>query len=405
MVAHLSLYQNMRKIGTMEIPKDLEKLLTRSVEEIIVKESLIKRLTSGKKLVIKLGIDPTGSQLHLGHAVVLRKLRDFQELGHQAVLVIGDFTAKIGDPSGRTQERKALTNEQVKKNMESYKEQAGKVLDLKKIKFAYNSEWLEKMGLKGMLELASKATIAQIMERKEFKERVKSDVDIPYLEMFYPLMQGYDSVALKADVELGGTDQKFNLLMGRQIQKRYDQKEQEIMMMKLLPGTDGAKMSKSAENYIPLIGDPFDMYGKVMSVSDELLPTYFELCTDIPLKSIDLGDPFKAKKKLARTLVETYHNIQIAQEAEENFEKVFSKGKYQETQSVSKTIPAGFYKRLEIPIVSGSTTSTVQAKNLWRNNAIEINGKVPPTGSWTDKIELKPGDLIKIGAKRIIKVE
>jgi tyrosyl-tRNA synthetase len=394
----------MRKIGTMEIPKELKNLLTRGVSEIIIKESLIKRLTSGKKLVIKLGIDPTGSQLHLGHAVVLRKLREFQDLGHQAILVIGDFTAKIGDPSGRTQERKSLTDEQVKKNMESYKEQAGKILDLKKVKFVYNSEWLEKMGLKGMFELASKATIAQIMERKEFKERVKSDIDVPYLEMFYPLMQGYDSVALKADVELGGTDQKFNLLMGRQIQKRYDQKEQEVMMMELLPGTDGAKMSKSADNYVPLIGDPFDMYGKIMSISDELLSVYFELCTDIPLKSVDLDNPLKAKKLLAKTIVEIYHNSQIAKEAEENFEKVFQKGDYQKSQSVSATIPAGSYKRIEIPIISGATTSTVQAKDLWRNNAIQIDGKAPSMGGWNEEIKIEPGTVIKIGAKRIIKV-
>jgi len=251
------------------------KILTRGVDEVIVEESLARKLATRKNLIIKLGIDPTGSELHLGHAVVLKKLQEFQDAGHQAVLVVGDFTALIGDPSGRTKERKKLTKVQIEKNMESYKKQASKVLDFNKVQFVYNSSWFEKMGLQGVLELASKATIAQILERKEFRERLKENIDVPYLEMLYPLMQGYDSVHLKADVELGGTDQKFNLLMGRQIQKRYDQEEQDVVMMKLLTGSDGSKMSKSANNYISLSATPEDMYGKIMAIPDDLMA---EIC-------------------------------------------------------------------------------------------------------------------------------
>ncbi|MFZ5933103.1 MAG: tyrosine--tRNA ligase [Patescibacteria group bacterium] len=380
----------------------IKTLLTRGVEEVIVRKSLEERLRSNKSLTVKLGIDPTGAELHLGHAVVLRKLREFQNLGHQVVLVIGDFTAKIGDPSGRTEERKHLTDKQIKENMKSYREQAGKILDLEKTKFVYNSEWLKNLGLEGLLELASKVTLAQLMERKEFRERVKSDVDVPYLEMFYPMMQGYDSVALKADVELGGRDQKFNLLMGRQIQKRYGQKEQDIVIMKLLPGTDGAKMSKSAENYISLTTSPHDMYGKIMSISDELMPIYYELCTYIEPTS---ANNFSNKKMLAYEIVKTYHGEKLAQEAEENFRRVFQEGKYEESRLIEKVLPRGEYKPVELAIASGATTSTVQAKELFRQGAVEINGKVISIKEWSEPIVIEPGTTIKIGKRRIIKAE
>lgn len=380
----------------------IQQLLTRGVEEVIVKESLEKKLRSKQKLVVKLGIDPTGAELHLGHAVVLRKLKEFQELGHQIVLVIGDFTAKIGDPSGRTEERKHLTDKQIKSNMKTYKEQAGKVIDIDKTRFVYNSKWLKTMGLEGLLELASKVTIAQLMERKEFRERVKSDVDVPYLEMFYPLMQGYDSVALRADVELGGRDQKFNLLMGRQIQKRYGQREQDIVIMKLLPGTDGAKMSKSAGNFISLYSDPFDMYGKIMSISDDVMPIYYELCTYLEPSS---DNNFSNKKLLAYEIVKTYHGEKLAQDAEENFRKVFQEGKYEESQLIEKVIPRDKYKPTDLIIASGATTSTVQAKELFRQGAIEIDGKVFSIDNWSKPLDLKSGTIIKIGKRRIVKVK
>jgi len=390
----------------------INEILTRGVDEIIVKNSLETRLQSNKKLTVKLGIDPTGAELHLGHAVVLRKLREFQDLGHQIVLVIGDFTAKIGDPSGRTEERKSLTDQQIRKNMKTYKEQAGKILDIEKVKFVHNSTWFKKIGLKGVLELASKATFAQIFERKEFRARLKYGQDIPMLEMLYPLMQGYDSVELKADVELGGTDQKFNLLMGRQIQKRYGQKPQDLVIMRLLSGTDGAKMSQSANNYISLTADPFDMYGKIMSISDELLPEYYELCTNIPQREINSikntvkrggAEVFNLKKKLAKTIVELYHPDRAAEQAESNFEKVHQKGEYKESQIIQATIPAGPYKPIDIPLMSGATTSTAHAKELIQAGAVERDGE--KITDLSQKIELKPGEVLRIGKKRFVKVK
>lgn len=390
----------------------IDEILTRGVDKIIVKDSLKARLQSNKKLTVKLGIDPTGAELHLGHAVVLRKLREFQDLDHQIVLVIGDFTAKVGDPSGRTMERRFLTSEQIKKNMETYKEQVGKILDLKKVKFKYNSIWFNKIDLKGFLELTSKATLAQISKRKEFKARSESGKDIPVLEMLYPLMQGYDSVELKADVELSGVDQELNLQMGRQIQKRYGQKSQDLVIMRLLPGTDNAKMSQSANNYISLTADPFDMYGKIMSISDELLPEYYELCTNISLRdvrsiktTVKEGGPevFKLKKKLAKTIVELYHTNQAAEQAESNFEKVHQKGEYDKIQVYQATILAGSYYPEDIPIASGTTTSTVHAKKLIQEGAVEMNGE--KITDLSQKIELKPGNILRIGKKRFVKVK
>lgn len=383
----------------------IEEVLTRGVDEVIVKDSLYKKLKGRKKLVVKLGIDPTGSKLHLGHSVVLRKLRQFQELGHEAVLVIGDFTALIGDPSGRTQERKNITKELIQENMETYKRQASKILDFNKVKFVYNSSWFEKMGLMGVLELASKATVSQIMERKEFKERLKNNIDIPYLEMIYPLMQGYDSVELKADVELGGTDQKFNLLMGRQIQKRYNQPEQDVLMMKLLTGTDGAKMSKSAGNFVALDSEPNDMYGKIMSVPDDLMYQYAELCTDLDLKKFkNPSDPFNLKKMLARTIVEIYNGADEAAKAERNFKEVFQEGNFSKMNEseLLVTIPEGEYKPIQFPVISGATTSTSQAKDLVRSGGTEIDGR--KIEEWSVPIKVEPGQIIKVGKRRIIKV-
>lgn len=384
----------------------INEVLTRGVEETIVEESLVKKLNSSKKLVIKLGIDPTGSKLHLGHSVVLRKLQQFQDLGHQAVLVIGDFTALIGDPSGRTQERKNMTKEQIHLNMETYKAQASKIVDFNKVKFEYNSTWFEKMGLQGVLELASKATVSQIMERKEFRERLKQNIDIPYLEMLYPLMQGYDSVHLKADVELGGTDQKFNLLMGRQIQKRYDQPEQDAMMMKLLTGTDGAKMSKSAGNFISLDSDPNDMYGKIMAITDELMIQYAELCTDLDLEEFkESNDPFNLKKKLAKIIVEIYHSKEDGEKAEKNFVNVHQEGNYEQNEVISQTISAGQYKPVEMVISSGATSSTTQAKDLIRSGAVKIDrNDIPLISDWSKLIKLEEGQIITIGKKRVVKV-
>ncbi|MDZ7611362.1 MAG: tyrosine--tRNA ligase [Candidatus Moranbacteria bacterium] len=315
--------------------KLIEKTLERGVEEVIVKKNLKKRMLNGEKLRIKLGIDPTGSVLHLGHAVVLKKLRDFQELGHQVVFLIGDFTAKIGDPTGRASARKPMTDEEIKSNMEDYKRQAGLILDLSKVEIRYNSEWLSKMDFKDLVELTSKITYSQMAQRSDFKERIKKDVDLSIQEFLYPAMQGYDSVALEADVELGGTDQKFNLLMGRQIQKRYGQSSQDVVTCPLLEGLYGtAKMSKSEDNYISLTESAESMYGKTMSITDELIIRYFKLCTDVPAEEItqleaDLKEeninPRDAKMKLALEITKLYKGERKAEKAQEDFVNKFQK--------------------------------------------------------------------------------
>jgi len=300
------------KVSTDKIK--IEQLLNKATEDVVVKENLKKRLESGKVLRIKLGIDPTGSVLHLGHAVVLRKLKEFQDLGHQVIFLIGDFTARIGDPTGRSKERKPMSEKEIKQNMKDYIEQASLILDPKKIEVRYNSEWLEKMDLQEIISLASKATYAQIAQRSDFKQRIKDDTDLTLHEFMYPLMVAYDSVALKADVELGGTDQKFNLLMGRQIQKRYKQEEQDVMTCRILEGLDGKeKMSKSLDNYIALTEESSEMYGKLMTYPDSMIIVGLELLTNISTeviksiaKSLEDGEnPMQYKKMMAFEIVKT----------------------------------------------------------------------------------------------------
>jgi len=258
--------------GTIVDDDRIEELLSRGVDEVIDKEHLRKRLLCGRRLRVKFGIDPTGSDLHLGHVVPLRKFRHFQNLGHQVIFLIGDFTAMIGDPSGRSEARKMLTEKDIKENMKDYIRQAGKILDFKKIEVRYNSEWYNKKGAMFLFELTSAVTVARAMERDDFQKRMKDDVDVSVLELIYPLMQGYDSVALEADVELGGRDQKFNLLMGRRVQRRYGAPEQDIMTVPLLEGTDGVrKMSKTYGNYIGINENAREIYGKTMSIPDSLM--------------------------------------------------------------------------------------------------------------------------------------
>jgi len=303
-------------------PKKIEEILSQGVEEIINKEHLRSALSSGKQLRVKLGIDPTAPDLHLGHAVPLRKLRQFQNAGHVAVLIIGDFTARIGDPSGRTEVRKPLTPKEIEKNLKNYLAQAGKILDIKKTEIRRNSEWLDKPGL--LIELAQIGTVQQVMRRSDFKNRLDAGLDVFIIEAFYPLMQGYDSVAVKADIELGGIDQKLNLLMGRKVQRHFGLSEQDVMMFPFLEGLDGKKkMSKSYGNYIGLNDLPAEMFGKTMSEPDNLITKYFTLCTDLsPEKNTN---PYYAKILLAHEIVKIYHGEKAAQEAQKSFTKTFQK--------------------------------------------------------------------------------
>ena len=383
--------------------------------EIIPEKELLQKLESSRKsgtpLNIKLGCDPSRPDLHIGHAVVLRKLRQFQDLGHQAILVIGDFTAMIGDPSGRNKTRPQLSLQEAKSNAKSYVEQSKVILDIKKLKIVYNSDWLNKMNFSDVIKLASKYTVARMLERDDFTNRYKSEIPISIHEFLYPLAQGMDSVELHADVELGGTDQKFNLLVGRDLQREYNQAPQAILTLPLLEGTDGVeKMSKSYGNDISLQDQPDEMYGKTLSLPDELISKYFSLAVGVSDKRIDeiesqLKDgqknPRDLKRELARELVSLYHSKQQAQEAEKNFDKIF----------IQKEIPDEIEEYnvteekqlLDILVEIGLIKSKGEGRRLVKQNAIKINGIV-----CTDELQhFKPGDeenIVKVGKRRFLKV-
>lgn len=309
--------------------KAVEELLTRGVSEVIVKDELRKKLLSGKRLRVKLGIDPTSPDLHIGRAVPLLKLRDFQQLGHHIVLIVGDFTAVIGDTSDKDAERPMLEREHIEKNKQTYFDQVGKLIDLNEAELVYNSEWLEKLGYREIGEHADQFSVADFIARDNIKRRLDAGKRVSLREILYPLMQGYDSVEVHADVELGGTDQKFNLLAGRTLEEHYGLEPQNIVMNPLIEGTDGRKMSSSWGNTITLTASPGDMYGKVMSMGDAQLGTYFEVCTRIPMGEVAeilKGHPKDAKMRLAREIVTMYHSKAAAEKAEADWTSTFSEG-------------------------------------------------------------------------------
>jgi len=399
----------------------VEEVLRHGAEEVLVKENLRKRLESGKKLRIKLGIDPTGSVLHLGHAVVLRKLKDFQDLGHQVIFLIGDFTAKIGDPTGRSVTRKPMTDKEIKVNMKSYTKQAGLILDMKKVEIRYNSEWLDKLDFQELIILASKITYAQMAQRADFKDRIKNDQDLSLQEFLYPMMQGYDSVALKADVEIGGTDQKFNLLMGRQLQKRYNQEPQDIVTCPLLEGLSGGdKMSKSLDNYIALTEDSDDMYGKIMSLTDDLMVRYFSLCTDLPEQEIikikdDLANnrvnPRDYKMKLAYEIAKIYHGEKKAAAAQEYFVKTVQKKEVPElinnyelpVSPANRDDSITNWKIVDLLVEVKLAGSKGEAKRLIEQGGVKVDGNVIKDINQIIEIT-KSGVLLQKGKRGFIKV-
>lgn len=390
----------------------INEALTRGVEEVIVREELEKRMVGGKKLRIKFGIDPTGSVLHLGHAVPLRKLREFQDLGHQVIFLIGDFTARIGDPTGRSSARKPLTDKEIKDNMRSYTKQAGMILDMKKVEVRYNSEWLAKMDFKDLIILSSKVTYAQVSQRADFKERIKNDVDLSLQEFLYPVMQGYDSVMLKADVEIGGTDQKFNLLMGRQLQKRYDQEQQDVITCPLLEGLSGGdKMSKSLNNYIALTEKSEEMYGKIMSLTDDLIVKYFKLCTYLPTEEIKAIEkqlkgseinPRDLKMRLGFEIVKIYHGEKEALKAQEHFIKTVQKKEIPEEMPIIK-MQETRYKLIDLLIEIKLAESKSEARRLIEQGGVKVNNEVVQDAN--KEIEVtKEGVLVQRGKRQFIKV-
>ena len=377
----------------------IERLLTRGVVEVIEADHLRTALASGKRLRVKLGIDPTAPDLHLGHTVVLRKLRQFQDLGHQVVLIIGDYTAQIGDPSGRSETRKPLDESDIERNMKNYLAHTGKVIDLAGTEMHRNSEWLGE-GLAKILELSRAATIQQILRRDDFKKRLKEDSDISLLETLYPLLQGYDSVAVKADVELGGTDQKFNLLMGRRVQRHYRMPEQDVLMTPLIEGTDGTrKMSKSYGNYIGLTETPEVIFAKTMTVPDKLIEKYFETLTDADMPQNE--NPRDAKLALATQLVRIYHSPAAADKAREMWVKTFSQ---KEIPADAPELKLADKKMTALGlIVATGIVSKSEARRLIAQGAVELDGKIATDPD--EVIQLKPGAMLRIGKHQFWKLK
>lgn len=392
--------------------KTLRRLLKRGVAEVIIESELLELLESGRPLRLKQGFDPSCPDIHLGHVVGLRKLRQFQELGHRVILIVGDWTAQIGDPTGVTSTRPMLTANEVRTNARTYMEQFFKVVDRDKTEVRWQSEWFGKFGLEDIIRLTSKFTVAQFLAREDFNKRYASGRPIALTELLYPLLQAYDSVAIEADVEFGGTDQKFNCLVGRELQQMVGQRPQQILLVPLLIGTDGSqKMSKSLRNYISIDELPNEMYGKVMSIPDNLILDYFELLTDVSDEEISeysakmsSGEinPMVAKKRLAFEIVSQFHSTEAAQQAEEQFTKIF-----QRREAPDEVVALAGLSDNNITLTialarAGLTKSRSEARRLLEQGAIEINGK-----KVTEDLELSSiakGSIIKVGKRRFCSV-
>ncbi len=391
-------------------------IIKRGAVEIIVEDDLLKKLeksvAGGKPLRVKAGFDPTAPDIHLGHTVLLNKIHQFQELGHEVIFLIGDFTGMIGDPTGKSETRKHLTREEVVENAKSYQQQIFKILDPGKTKIVFNSEWMSKISSADLIQLAAKYTVARMLEREDFKKRYDSQLPISIHEFLYPLIQGYDSVALKSDVELGGTDQKFNLLVGRELQKEYGQVPQSIVMMPLLEGLDGVnKMSKSLGNYIGINESAKEIFGKVMSVSDDLMYRYYELASSVSLDAltrikseIKSGalHPMEAKKRLAAELVDRFCAPGEGAKAREEFEKVFSSHRLPDDMPLAEIAwEAEKMKLVKIMALASVAKSNSEARRLIEQGAVEVDQHPEKD---IDK-DLSPGDyIIKVGKKRFVRV-
>lgn len=403
----------------MDLEKEIRKqldLIKRGTVEIIdeeeLKEKLEKSLKSNKPLKVKAGFDPTAPDLHLGHTVLIQKLKHFQDLGHDVYFLIGDFTGMIGDPTGKSETRKALSTEEIEKNAQTYKEQIFKILDEKKTKVVYNSQWCSKLTAVDLIKLASTMTVARMLERDDFSKRFNSNKPISIHEFLYPLLQGYDSLALHADVELGGTDQKFNLLVGRHLQKLKGQSPQIIIMMPILEGLDGMqKMSKSLGNYVGITDEPNDMYGKIMSISDELMWRYYELLSDLAEEEIkrmkddvERGTlhPKKVKERLAFEITKRFHNELLARQAAKHFEEMFRKREIpDDIETIKYKIDKGDVWIAHLLKNISMVKSTSEARRMIKSNAVSINSdKIND-----ENLRLKKGEyIIRVGKRKIAKV-
>ena len=384
------------------------------IREEDLRAKLEKSAKTGKPLLVKYGADPTAPDIHLGHTVVIRKLKAFQELGHTAIFLIGDFTGMIGDPSGKSATRPMLTREEILANAETYKTQIFKLLDAEKTEIRFNSEWMDKFGAADFVKLAAKTTVKQILERDDFEKRLREEKPIALHELLYPLVQGYDSVALNADVELGGTDQKFNLLVGRNLQREYSQEPQVVLTTPLLEGTDGVqKMSKSLRNYIGIADAPNEMFGKIMSISDNLMWRYFELLTDLSADEIlalktkcESGEenPRNAKVELAKRIIKDFHSVSEASEAEEEFNRRFVKKEIPddiEEMSLSSQV----YKLADLLFQTNLAASKGEARRLVEQGGVKIDGEKVLNSQ--AEIELNTGKnfMIQVGKRKFLRVK
>ncbi|EQE86106.1 tyrosine--tRNA ligase [Clostridioides difficile CD69] len=381
------------------------------IDEKELREKLIKSEKEGKPMIVKLGLDPSAPDIHLGHTVVLRKMKQLQDLGHQIVIIIGDFTGKIGDPTGKSKARKALTTEQVLANAKTYEEQIFKVLDKEKTIVRFNSEWLAKLNFEDVIKLAATITVARMLEREDFKKRYEGQMPISVHEFFYPLMQAYDSIALEADIELGGTDQRFNLLMGRSLQREFGMESQIVIMMPLIEGLDGKeKMSKSLGNYIGIDEEAGIMYQKSMEIPDELIIKYYNLVTDVHPDEVNKIEsqlkegsvnPRDIKMNLAREIVTLYHGEESAREAEERFKSVFQKGQIPEDIQTIQVKEDGF-DLIEVLVVNEIVKSKSEVRRLASQGGVKINGeKVEDLSTIVKESEL----VVQIGKKKFVKIE
>jgi tyrosyl-tRNA synthetase len=376
--------------------------LQRGVAKIIKKDSLEEKLKSGRKLRIKHGVDPTTSDLHIGHSVVYLKMKELQEMGHQIVFLVGDFTGRFGDPSEKLVARKLRPQKEVRALAKNYLEQVGKIIDLKKTEVRYNSEWYDKMSAEGLLKLMSSFTVQRMLERDMFQKRIEQNKEIRLQEPVYPALQGYDSVVLKADIAICGNDQLFNEIKGRELQSEFSQPPQDVVATKLLVGLDGReKMSQSLGNDIKIKDSPQEQYGKIMSVPDSLIQDYFELATRVPLEEIKRGNPRDLKAKLARAIVEIYHSKKKADKAEQEFNKVFK------NKGIPDNMPEIKISEKKLPILdlltkTGLVSSKSEAKRLVLQKGVRINREVQE--SWDKEVDVEKGMIIQIGKRRFAKI-
>lgn len=399
----------------VEIQREVERqynILKRGCEEIIneeeFKKKLEKSIKTGKGLKVKLGIDPTGSDLHLGHAVPIRKLKQFQDLGHEPIFLIGTFTARIGDPTGKSETRKMLTMEQIQKNIETYLNQISCILDVNKMTVMYNHEWLESLSLSDFLSLMAKFTVSQMISREDFAKRLKENRPVSLVEFMYPILQSYDSVHLEADIELGATEQKFNILKGRDLLRDFGKEPQVCMLMPILVGLDGVeKMSKSLNNYIGITDTPNDMFGKIMSISDELMYVYYEQLTQIPLEEIERikkeNHPMEAKKRLGEEVVKTYYSIEDAKHAREYFENLFSK-KNLDIELPEITLEKDKVEIIELLVKDlDFCKSTSEARRLIEQGAVKVDEEV--IKDIKAIIQIQTDLVVKVGKKKIVRIK